>query len=877
MTGRNVARRQSKSAAKSGGVQGYSALAIGLSLLGLLICGGLLYWQVVLNGNQKHNDLISQRDANTLVSILDGRIAELQRHVRQLAGSTDVIDALVTGDAANIAILAERITALVPNAKRVDLIASGEAKVDLNAETPLSFAALDLIRRAELTEIVGPEASVNQNDIVFAAAPVTDQSGVIGVFFIALDKNYFAQVIEAQRSIGQIQIEQDFANNIPNVVISVGAEQSGDASDAIRKPLAVESWNLLLTPQATPALLSSNALITPLLVAIAMVLGGTTLAFSRLTRNMREDSKKLSDYCRTLLRGRRPALDRYSLTSFELVATKLADAKANASEPVEAGLDFEAAEKAAAEKAAAKPDDDSAQALAAAAAIAAEDAADDALLDDDSFLDIEDEIDEPKKEVVNATDNFGIGVSEGASPIDLGLKIERSIFRAYDIRGVVDTELTSDVVYWIGRAFATQARSQQQRAAIIGCDGRLSSPSIKEALSRGLIEGGLDVIDIGEVATPMLYFATHTLGSSTGIMITGSHNPPQYNGLKMMIRGETLADDAISNLYTRIIENQLDEDADEGELSSVGIDSSYTDRILDDVALAQSLKVVVDCGNGVAGAIAPRLIQELGCEVIPLYCEVDGTFPNHHPDPADPANLEDLVTVVKAEQADLGLAFDGDGDRLGVVTNEGNIVWPDRVLMLFARDIVSRNPGTDIVYDVKCSRHLNTLISEHGGRPIMWKTGHSHLKAKIKETGALLGGEFSGHIAFAERWYGFDDALYSAARLLEIVGTQSNSTEELFAEFPSTEFTPEIKIETTDEAKFDIIDKLAAEGDFGDGTTTSIDGVRVDYEDSWGLIRASNTSPVLTLRFEADNSQALTRVQQLFRQQLAKIDSSLTF
>jgi len=863
-------------------------LAIGLSLLGLLICAGLLYWQLVLNGNQKHTELLHQRDANTLVSILNGRIAELQRQVRQLAGSTDVIDALMTGDAANIAILAERITALVPNAKRVDLIASGQAKVDLNAETPLSFAALDLIRRAELTEIVGPEASVNQNDIVFAAAPVTNQTGVIGVFFIALDKDYFTQVIEAQRNIGQIQIEQDFGNNIPNVVISVGAGESGDASTTVREPLKVENWNLLLTPQATSPLLSSNTLITPLLVAIAMALGGITLAFSRLTRNMREDSQKLSDYCRTLFRGRRPALDRYSLTSFEVVATKLANAKANAEDSSEAAPELDSAETSA------TTTDDTEQALVAAGAAAAtktaaaEEVADESFLDDDSFLDIEDEIDEPvkeekeaqkeaQKEDVNATDNFGIGVSEGASPIDLGLKIDRSIFRAYDIRGVVETELTSDVVYWIGRAFATEARAQQQRAAIIGCDGRLSSPSVKEALSRGLIEGGLDVIDIGEVATPMLYFATHTLGTSTGIMITGSHNPPQYNGLKMMIRGETLADDAIANLHTRIIENQLDEDADEGELSSVGIDGNYTDRILDDVALAQSLKVVVDCGNGVAGAIAPRLIQELGCEVIPLYCEVDGTFPNHHPDPADPANLTDLITVVKAEEADLGLAFDGDGDRLGVVTNEGNIVWPDKLLMLFARDIVSRNPGTDIIYDVKCSRHLNTLISEHGGRPIMWKTGHSHLKAKIKETGALLGGEFSGHIAFAERWYGFDDALYSAARLLEIVGTQSSTTEELFAEFPSTEFTPEIKIETTDEAKFDVIDKLAAEGNFGDGTTTSIDGVRVDYEDSWGLIRASNTSPVLTLRFEADNAQALTRVQQLFRQQLAKIDSSLTF
>jgi len=285
----------------------------------------------------------------------------------------------------------------------------------------------------------------------------------------------------------------------------------------------------------------------------------------------------------------------------------------------------------------------------------------------------------------------------------------------------------------------------------------------------------------------------------------------------------------------------------------------------------------VDCGNGVAGGIAPLILQELGCDVIPLYCEVDGTFPNHHPDPADPNNLKDLITVVKAENADAGIAFDGDGDRIGLVTDQGEIIWPDKLMMLFARDIVGRNPGADIIYDVKCSRHLNNLIAEYGGRPIMWKTGHSHIKAKLKETGALLAGEFSGHVAFGERWFGFDDAIYTAARLLEIVGGNTDSLTEVFAEFPTTKSTPEIQIATTEADKFKIIKKLAATADFGDGTVTSIDGVRVDYAHGWGLVRASNTSPKLTLRFEADNEEALKDVQDRFRAQLAKVHEKLVF
>jgi phosphomannomutase/phosphoglucomutase len=344
-----------------------------------------------------------------------------------------------------------------------------------------------------------------------------------------------------------------------------------------------------------------------------------------------------------------------------------------------------------------------------------------------------------------------------------------------------------------------------------------------------------------------------------------------------MLGGETLSEDSIQKLHQRIQNGDLHQG--QGSASSEDVRRDYLDRIVGDIAVAAPLKVVVDAGNGIAGELGPLLLEELGCEVIPLYCEVDGNFPNHHPDPGKPENLQDLIDRVQQEGADLGIAFDGDGDRLGVVTNEGKIIWPDRLMMLFARDVVSRNPGADVLFDVKCSRRLSGIISSAGGRPVMWKTGHSLMKAKMKETGALLAGEMSGHIFFGERWYGFDDGLYSAARLLEILGIEDRQTSEVFAEFPEDISTPELNLEVTDEGKFRIIQRLAELADFGEANITTIDGVRVDYPDGWGLCRASNTTPVLVLRFEAESEGALERIKQIFRGQLKALapDVNITF
>ena len=448
-----------------------------------------------------------------------------------------------------------------------------------------------------------------------------------------------------------------------------------------------------------------------------------------------------------------------------------------------------------------------------------------------------------------------------------------SIFRAYDIRGVVPETLTAETAYWVGRAIGSESLAKGEPNVSVGRDGRLSGPELVERLIQGVADSGCHVSDVGLVPTPALYYAANVLAGKSGVMLTGSHNPSNYNGFKIVIAGDTLANEQIQALHTRLKTNDLTRG--EGSIARVEILQRYFSQIVGDIQLARRLKVVVDCGNGAAGVIAPQLIEALNCEVIPLFCEVDGNFPNHHPDPGKPENLVDLIAKVKEVKADLGLAFDGDGDRVGVVTNTGTMVFPDRLLMLFAQDVLTRNPAAEIIFDVKCTRLLTPLIKEYGGRPLMWKTGHSLIKKKMKETGALLAGEMSGHIFFKERWFGFDDGIYSAARLLEVLSKQSMSAEELFETFPNDISTPEINIDVTDESKFSIIDALhdAQWGD--DAKLTSIDGVRVDYPHGWGLVRASNTTPVLVLRFEAESETELQRIKDVFHAQLKRVAPDL--
>ena len=455
--------------------------------------------------------------------------------------------------------------------------------------------------------------------------------------------------------------------------------------------------------------------------------------------------------------------------------------------------------------------------------------------------------------------------------------IPASIFRAYDIRGVVNETLTSEIVYEIGRAIGSEAHERGEQRVMIARDGRLSSPEFSKALAMGLQAVGRTVIDLGLAPTPLLYFATHVLNSKSGVMVTGSHNPANYNGLKIVIGGTTLAEKDIQALRRRIENNDFVKGS--GKLESRNLIPDYIDRIVEDIQLGRPMKIVMDCGNGVAGSIAPTLMKTLGCEVVELYCDVDGNFPNHHPDPSKPENLKPLIDRVLSEQADLGVAFDGDGDRLGVVDSSGKIIWPDRQMMVFAADVLSREPGADIIYDVKCTRHLASQIVKAGGRPLMWKTGHSLIKAKIKETGAALAGEMSGHIFFKERWYGFDDGIYACARLVEILSGDPRSTAEVFAELPDNINTPELNVTLAEGENFSFIEKLRAMAVFPEARVTDIDGLRVDFVDGWGLVRASNTTPCLVIRFEADDEAALARIQNRFRELMKQVkpDISLPF
>jgi phosphomannomutase/phosphoglucomutase len=451
--------------------------------------------------------------------------------------------------------------------------------------------------------------------------------------------------------------------------------------------------------------------------------------------------------------------------------------------------------------------------------------------------------------------------------------IDSSIFKAYDIRGIVGKTLTADVVRSVGRAIASEARLLGQKAFVIGRDGRLSGPEFMIALAEGIQAAGLDVIDLGMVATPMTYFAAEELGTKCAVMVTGSHNPPEYNGLKMVLAGNAIYGDAIQALYQRIVDERYESGS--GKYSKHDIRDAYLQRIVGDVKTAAPMKIAVDCGNGVAGAFAPDLFRTMGCEVVELFCEVDGHFPNHHPDPAHIENLQDIMKTLATTDCEIGLAFDGDGDRLGVVTKDGQVIFPDRQLMLFAEEVLSRNPGGQVIYDVKCTRKIAPWVEQHGGTALMWKTGHSLIKAKLKESGAPLAGEMSGHIFFKDRWYGFDDGMYAGARLLEILTKAKAAGKDPSAVLnglPNAISTPELQWKLAEGENFALIDRLQKEATFdGADSISKIDGLRVEYPDGFGLARSSNTTPVIVLRFESDTQEGIARIQADFRRVLARV------
>ncbi|GJH18233.1 phosphomannomutase/phosphoglucomutase [Caballeronia novacaledonica] len=464
-------------------------------------------------------------------------------------------------------------------------------------------------------------------------------------------------------------------------------------------------------------------------------------------------------------------------------------------------------------------------------------------------------------------------------------QVSQSIFKAYDIRGIVGKTVDTDVAKSIGQAFGSEIKSQGGDSVVVARDGRLSGPELVGALAEGLRAAGVDVVDVGMVPTPVGYFAASVpLPLPSGerrvdscIVVTGSHNPPDYNGFKMVLRGAAIYGDQIQGLYKRIVDSDFT--SGEGTYTEFDVSQIYLDRIVSDVKPVRGMKIVVDTGNGVAGGLAPKLFKALGCELVELFTDIDGTFPNHHPDPAHPENLQDVIKALKETDAEVGFAFDGDGDRLGVVTKDGQVIYPDRQLMLFAQEVLSRNKGGQIIYDVKCTRNLAKWVRDQGGEPVMWKTGHSLVKAKLRETGAPLAGEMSGHVFFKDRWYGFDDGLYTGARMLEILSRVADPSK-LLNDLPNSLSTPELQLKLEEGENFELIARLQKSAKFtGADDVLTIDGLRVEYPDGFGLARSSNTTPVVVMRFEADNDAALKRIQEDFRRVILaeKPDAKLPF
>ena len=848
---------------RSGGRASVAGLAILLFVLAAVILLGALW--LAQGAADQERAVAQQREVTAVAASAAGRlagaIAREQAQLAALARNPHVVEAA----RAAAPTWPDGVDPQFPGAMRVALFPRGWDRASPGAEPPVGYALLDMLRAAEATaQPPPPEAHLLGRPMahVNVVQPVLDDADeLVGTLVLSYPASWVGKVLarvvdtDGRLAVTQAPVDDDGAQ-----IAEVGERPESPVHSI--QSVQGTSWQVHFTAPTAPRVfdpLTDRWFLTITGVSLTLLALAVWVVARVLRRRLLTDAQEWSSVAREAARGKVAAGHGMALDeSQRTLEATLPDlgARPSPSPPVE--------------EPAPPPASAGTGALAGAAqrrpGAARYDDPDDLL----SGLEVEENL--PQEAAAQFEER-----PTGPAPVtseESSVPVDASLFRAYDIRGVVDKGLSAEVVRLIGRAVGSEAAARDCPAVVVGRDGRLSSPALAEALIEGLRSTGRDVIDIGRVPTPVTYFATYHLGTGSGVEVTGSHNPPDYNGLKVMLGGETLSGEAISDLHRRIRENDLLEG--EGSVRRQDLLGDYIDRIAGDVTLHRPLKVVVDCGNGVAGEAAPLVLRSLGCEVEELFCDIDGTFPNHHPDPSVPANLETLIATVREHGADVGLAFDGDGDRLGVVDAGGKIIWPDRLMMLFAIDILSRQPGADIIFDVKCSAHLARIITENAGVPLMWRTGHSLIKAKLKETGAPLAGEMSGHLFFNDRWDGFDDGIYAAARLLEILSLDPRTTTEIFADLPETVSTPELKIHLEEGEPPAVIDGLVERARFPEARVTTIDGLRVDFLDGWGLVRASNTTPCLVLRFEADTEEALARIKQSFRELIADVRPDLS-
>lgn len=822
--------------------------AITISVIVLVIFvvvgGGWAVFSKMSADAAKAENEAKENMARDIAAHVQKNVAAIKGKLKALAKDQAMVTLFVEStDADVLSLAADEKQSSFDNVLKLRFLKPGSYEADTAAVPPLSYASIEMLNKAEISSHVNAEAHLfgtpNQH-VVFIERVVNDSFEIVGLIHLSLDIEVFKTFAKGlvindgyaeliQRGAGKEMSLNRFGNN---------AFKNGEA---ITVSVNDTRWIIAYWSGAAVAATDSASSGLPVMsIAIVTILLIFLAAFFVMKKRNAgaAPSKKDSDDDLITYEGAVRAIAEGAHAGVEHMIPHLPQG-----ERISANL---------------KP-------------------LSQGLTGDDVTMITKPPKPEPEPEAV-ADSSSAKGIGDDTPPGGTDIpeapakeEVSPVIFRTYDIRGVVEDALTESAVEQIGKALGTMAHEQGQQGIVVARDGRVSSPMLGEALIKGLRSTGRDVIDIGVVPTPVLYFATYHLETGSGIMITGSHNAPEYNGLKMMLAGSTLSGDDITEIKNRVAAGEFT--TGQGDLRHADIAADYVRRISEDipVALGSSLKVVVDCGNGAAGTLAPQLLNAIGHDVIEMYCDIDGSFPNHHPDPSQPENLQELIEKVKAEGADVGFAFDGDGDRLGVVDAEGNIIWPDRQLMLLAKDVLSRNQGAPIIFDVKCSRYLKSIIESSGGEPLMWKTGHSLIKSKMKEVDAPLAGEMSGHIFFKERWYGFDDALYTAARFIEIFTNSKTPPTELFAELPEGISTPELRLPLEEDQHAGFMEELAGTLSSDNAEVIDIDGVRIEYTDGWGLARPSNTSPYIVMRFEGESDAVLERIKSVFRDAIKQV------
>lgn len=808
----------------------YVVLMLGLLAL---VQGGMAWF--LWKNSQQQREALAEAEVKHYLSTIDSYVSDREQEAEALVANPAPLLAAIAGGSPQG--LEAQLQKLVPGSVEVRLSATN---LDPSAPSTLSFAQQDQVNRAGAGKPLPPEiAFLRDARVVTVARVLKGSTGPEGVLLVSYPlKPLEAALKQYAPGEGHMELGQGFTADKSTVMLSAG-EDVEVAGPLKAFPTRNPNWELRYAPAlALGQSAIPLALLIGLLIGLVLMAGGlAVMAVKAMQRALVADIERVDGFAEAFMRYGHREKPVLALNHFGSLM---------------AHIELYGAELRAGQKIMPK----------SAMEQQRDELADISLSDHDADL------------LGSASfDTASVAPTQKVTPAKPLQAVPAEIFRAYDIRGRAGSVLTAALVRQLGQAIGSEVAAKGEQAVVVARDARNSSPELIKALIDGLQASGRDVIDVGMVPTPVLYFATKTVGVSSGVMLTGSHNPAEDNGLKIVIAGHTLADQEIQALKVRV--EKQDFTTGVGGYSQQSVSGDYIERVASDVVLARPFRVVVDGGNGVAGPLAVRVLESLGCSVVPLFCEPDGNFPNHHPDPAKPENLEDLQRAVAANEAQLGLAFDGDGDRLGVVTPQGKVIYTDRLMMLLAKHVLVSCPGADVVFDVKCSRDLVNVITAAGGRPVMNRTGHSFLKAKLAETGAPLAGEMSGHIIFNDRWFGFDDALYAAARVLEILSMENEDADAVFAQLPESVSTPELSVPVAEEFKQPFMYMLGKKAEFKDATVNTLDGIRVDFPDGWGLVRASNTTSSLVMRFEGRDVAAFTRIQGQFRELLLSIEPEL--